>query len=66
MLDSEIKLEEVIFLRIAYEYTKIYKSERSQEYLDYLDKIALSFEDYQAIFNFLLKSEQQADHFNHD
>lgn len=32
----------------------MYKADRSTEFLDYLDKIALSFEDYSQIFNYLL------------
>ena len=48
--EEDITFEEILFLRIAYEYTKMYKAERSNEFNDYLDKIALSFEEYSQIF----------------
>lgn len=55
--DANISFEEILFLRIAYEYTKMYKSEISNDYNDYLEKIALSFDDYSKIFTCLLLDE---------
>jgi hypothetical protein len=51
---GHLKFEEILFLRIAYEYVKMYKADRSLEFNDYLDKIAISFEEYSEIFNYLL------------
>jgi hypothetical protein len=56
---NEIEFEEILFIRIAYEFTKMYKEDRSQEYLDHLDKIALSFEEYSQIFQYLLVMEDR-------
>ncbi len=58
-MTEDIAFEEMLFLRIAYEYTKMYKIDRTAEYLEYLDKITLSFEDYSHIFNTLLTAEIQ-------
>ncbi len=33
----QISFEEVLFLRIAFEFSKMYRKERSSEYLDVLD-----------------------------
>jgi hypothetical protein len=32
-----VLFEELLFLRIAFEFSKMYKRDRSQEYIDYLD-----------------------------
>ena len=50
---SELAFEEILFLRIAYEFTKMYRSDRSAEFGDYMDKIALPFEEYSMIFQYL-------------
>lgn len=57
---NEVTFEELLFLRIAYEFTKMYRSDRSQEFLDHLDKIALSFEEYSQIFEYLLNHHSSA------
>lgn len=51
---ADIPFEEIFFVRIAYEYSKIYIGELSAEFTDYMEKIALTFEDYNSIFNYLL------------
>lgn len=35
----------------------MYHADRSQEFLDFMDQISLSFEDYAAIFQYLLERE---------
>lgn len=56
-MHAPLQFEEVLFLRIAYEYTKMYRHERSVEFIDHMDKMALSFDDYAAIFDHLLAQE---------
>lgn len=56
--DEPLTFEELLFLRIAYEYTKMYRHERSAEFIDHLDRISLSFDDYAHIFEYLLTSEE--------
>jgi len=57
-MNEEVSFEDLLFLRVAYEYNKIYKAERSSQFNDYLEKIALSYEDYSQIFNSLLMNQQ--------
>eukprot|EP00347_Sterkiella_histriomuscorum_P002311 403368647 len=52
--DCQIQFEDLLFLRIAYEFTKMYKKDRSDEYLEYLDGIQVDYNDYQQIFTYLL------------
>lgn len=52
----QISFEEVLFLRIAFEFSKMYRKDRSSEYLDLLDEITPNFDDFYAIFNHLLKN----------
>lgn len=54
---DDISFEEVLFLRIAYEYTKMYRQERSVEFIDHLDRISLTYDDYAHIFNYLLTKD---------
>ena len=56
-----LKFEEILFLRIAYEYLKMYKADRSQEFIDYMDGISIGFEEYSQIFNYLLTLDQEED-----
>lgn len=51
-----ISFEEILFLRIAFEFSKMYKNDRSSEYMDALDEITPSFDDYQFIFKYLLEN----------
>ena len=60
-MSESLIFEEMLFLRIAYEYTKMYKVDRNADYLEYLDKLSLSFEDYSHIFNALLTTEDNTD-----
>lgn len=60
-MSESLIFEEMLFLRIAYEYTKMYKVDRNADYLEYLDKLSLSFEDYSHIFNALLTTEDNND-----
>ncbi|CDW89230.1 at hook motif family protein [Stylonychia lemnae] len=56
-MNHEIVLfEEILFLRIAFEFTKMYKKDRQQEYLERIDEIQVDFEQYQKIFFYLLKN----------
>ena len=57
MQQGEVSFEEMLFLRIGYEFTKMYRADRSQAYIDHMDKIALSFEHYSVIFTHLLMKD---------
>lgn len=46
--------EEVLFLRILYEFSKTFGRERSVEFMEKLDDILPDFDDYQRIFNYFL------------
>ena len=48
-----------MFLRIAYEYLKMYKADRSQEFIDFIDGISSGFEEYSQIFTYLLMANQE-------
>lgn len=43
----------LLFLRIASEFTKLYKRDRTDPYLDLLDTLTLDFDAYRAIFTHL-------------
>ena len=45
-LQEPLTFEEVLFLRIAYEYVKVYKADRSSEFIDLMDGISIGFEEY--------------------
>lgn len=53
---EEITFEEILFLRIAFEFSKLYRSDRSAEYIEQLEKLTPSFEDYSEIFQRLQSS----------
>jgi hypothetical protein len=55
--EDDVAFEEILFLRIAYEFTKMYRQDRSADFIEHLEKIALSFEDYQQIFEYLLNKD---------
>lgn len=48
-----ISFEEILFLRSLYEYSRRYKNGHSAQFLEYLDEIVPSFDDYKQIFEFL-------------
>lgn len=54
---DDLQFEEMLFLRVAMEFTKKYRGDRSVEFFEHLDKIALSFEDYSQIFDHLLNKD---------
>ena len=54
--EEEVKFEEILFFRIAFEFTKMYRADRSVEYLDHLEAITVTFEDYSQVFQYLLTS----------
>jgi hypothetical protein len=56
-LSEPLIFEDILFLRIAFEYIKMYKADRSSEFMDIIDACALTFEDYNQIFNYLLTTE---------
>lgn len=60
-LSEPLQFEEILFLRIAFEYIKMYKADRSQEFIDLLDDIAIVFEEYNQIFNYLLSTPEESD-----
>lgn len=41
--ENIIEFEEILFLRIAYEYSKMYKPQRSPAFLDTMDAIVPTF-----------------------
>jgi hypothetical protein len=58
LLDSdedmhELCFEEVLFLRIAYEFAKMYRADRTEAFLDQMDRITPSYEDYHQVFEYL-------------
>ena len=60
-LSEPLQFEEILFLRIAFEYIKMYKVDRSQEFIDLLDDISIGFEEYNQIFNHLLSTPEESD-----
>jgi len=52
----DITFEDLIFLRVGYEYSKASKKERNPEFNEMLDDLKPSFDDYQTIFEYLLKN----------
>jgi hypothetical protein len=48
-----ISFEEIIFLRIAFEFSKIYRSERSEAYQEQIDQACVTFDEYFLIFQYL-------------
>ena len=54
MPEDDVTFEELLFLRIANEYIKMYKTDLSSTLLDHLDTLQLSFDDYSSIFTYLL------------
>lgn len=59
LLDNEeltepLIFEEILFLRISFEYIKMYKADRSTEFMDMIEACSLTFEEYNQIFNYLL------------
>lgn len=52
----EVCFEELLFLRIAFEFSKMYIKDRSQDYIDYLDKLVPNFDEYHTIFTYLLNN----------
>ena len=53
-MGQNITFEEILFLRIAYEFTKMYRVDRSEAFLELMDTISISFDDYNSIFQYLL------------
>ena len=43
---NKVKFEEVLFLRILYEFSKTFSRERSVEFMEKLDDILPEFDDY--------------------
>jgi len=60
-LSEPLQFEEILFLRIAFEYIKMFKADRSQEFVDLLDDIAIGFEEYNQIFNYLLSTPEESE-----
>ena len=54
-----MRFEEILFIRILFEFSKLKRRERSDEYLNKFDEIELSFDDYCKIFNYFLNSLPQ-------
>ena len=54
--EDEVTFEDLILLRVGYEYSRACKRERTHEFNDMLDEIKPSFDEYQAIFNYLLRN----------
>lgn len=52
--DHKIKFEEVLFIRILFEFSKSFKQERSVEFTEKIDEIVPEFDDYQQIFKYFL------------
>ena len=53
-MGQNITFEEILFLRIALEFTKMYRVDRSEAFLELMDTISVSFDDYYSIFQYLL------------
>lgn len=51
---QELHFEELLFLRIAFEYSKMNKKERSDEFFEILDKSMPTYSQYEEIFNKIL------------
>ncbi len=51
---EEVTFEEILFFRIAFEFTKMYRSDRSVEFQEHLEQLTVSFDDYNQIFTYLL------------
>jgi hypothetical protein len=49
-----VTFEEILFFRIAFEFTKMYRSDRSVEFQEHLEQLTVSFDDYNQIFAYLL------------
>jgi|LauGreDrversion4_2_1035121.scaffolds.fasta_scaffold35483_3 hypothetical protein len=49
-----VTFEEILFFRIAFEFTKMYRSDRSVEFQEHLEQLTVSFDDYNQIFTYLL------------
>jgi len=58
-MPEEITFEEILFLRIAFEFSKLYRGDRSAEYVEHLDRLTPSFEDYSEIFMRLQSSSNR-------
>jgi hypothetical protein len=54
-----VSFEEILFLRIAHEYAKMYRHERSVEFVEHLERISLTFEEYAQVFDYLLRHEEE-------
>ena len=54
-MGQNITFEEILFLRIAYEFTKMYRVDRSEAFLELMDAISISFDEYNSIFQYLLQ-----------
>lgn len=46
-------------MRIAFEFTKMYRNDRSQEYLEVFDTLVPTYEDYSAIFKYMLDNPKK-------
>ena len=51
---NEVLFEDLLFLRIAFEFSKMYRRDRQPDFVDYIDQISLDFNQYNVIFNYLL------------
>lgn len=59
--NQSVYFEDFLFLRIAFEFTKMYRNDRCDQYLEVFDSIIPTYDEYSAIFKYMLDNPKRID-----
>jgi hypothetical protein len=55
--ENTVSFEEILFLRIAFEFSKMYRIDRSEEFIEALESMMIDYETYNDILEMLVSKD---------